>query len=157
MPPPITRLKSSAIDSGTKPDRKRCNSDMEVTDIEALSDKINGVHDVCRNILELVRDLTLAAELLMDENSKIKAELNKLQQLHISNQVPDVQKKTSYACAVKSKPVVIVRPKDASQSSSLTKKALRAKVVPSNNIVCDIRNTAHGGIVIECDNNYWHV
>lgn len=148
MAPPVTRLKSSVTDSGTKSVRKRNASDMGDTDLDSLSEQIIGVNDLCQNTFKMVEELKIVVQKLLVENASIRAELKSLQQ----TQAHDVQQIASYASAVKSKPVVIVRPKDASQDSSITKKALREKVVPSNNTVCDVRNTARGGVVIECDN-----
>lgn len=151
MPPPITRLKA-AIEPGSKSDRKRNASEMVETDLDTLSEQINVLNDVCQNTFKIVEELKMVVANLFAENVHIRDELNKLQQVQVLAPIHDIPPRVSYASAVKSKPVVIVRPKDSSQDSSLTKKALREKVVPSNNTVCGVRNTARGGIVIECDN-----
>lgn len=153
MPPPTTRLKASTIEPGSKSDRKRNASEMVETDLDSLSGQINVLTGVCENTFKIVDELKIVVANLLAENVRIRDELKKLQQVHVLAPVHDVQPRVSYASAVKSKAVVVVRPKDSSQDSSLTKKALREKVVhPSNSTVCNVRNTARGGIVIECDN-----
>lgn len=63
-------------DSRSKPDRKRTASDMEVTDIESLSQHINGVNNVCHKALKFFQQLTVVVENLLVKNAGIKAELN---------------------------------------------------------------------------------
>lgn len=56
----------------------------------------------------------------------------------------------SYSAAVKSKPVIVVKPKDTAQTCTTTKTDLRTKIDPSGHPISDIRNASKGGIVIEC-------
>lgn len=154
---PRTRQKLTGAEFVARQSRKRKGSELEEAEFNALLDKIDGINAVCHSTFQIVDELKIVVQNLLVENTNIKAELGKLKALYSaaassSTHVPTAQSGASYASALKSKPVVIVRPKDAHQDSSITKQALRESVVPSNNTVCGIRNAAHGGIVIECDN-----
>lgn len=46
-------------------------------------------------------------------------------------------------------PVIVVKPKDATQTCSTTKTDIRMKIDPSGHPICAVRNVSKGGFVIE--------
>lgn len=49
-----------------------------------------------------------------------------------------------------SHPVIIIKPKDSSQKSTVTKAKLREEIDPSNFPIRNIRESSNGGVLIEC-------
>lgn len=172
MSPPRTRHKglSDASESDSTASsvlRKRKKSE---SDIIYLINQIDSLKIVCSNTLSTVESLRENVENLLAENVCLKAEIRKLQESHastsakseksIANTAAQLKKissatastsSTSYASVVNNNPVVIIKPKDSTQTSSLTKKDIRENVSPSTTTFCGIRDAANGGIVIECN------
>lgn len=58
----------------------------------------------------------------------------------------------TYSGVVKNPPIIIVKPKDTTQSCSVTKDDMRKSIDPTGLPICGVRNVSKGGIVIECTN-----
>lgn len=58
----------------------------------------------------------------------------------------------TYSGVVKNPPIIIVKPKDTSQSCSVTKDDMRKNIDPTGLPICGVRNVSKGGIIIECTN-----
>lgn len=169
MSPPRTRPESSSESTAfDAAQRKRKNSDND-NETSSLIDRIDGLKMVCNNTFKVVNELKAVVGNLLAENIGIKAELCKLHELHSStsaksdqchsNTVVQLKKLNSattssnapsYSAVTKSNPVVVIKPKDATQASSATKKDLSVNISPSTTF-CGIRDASNGGIVIECE------
>lgn len=63
--------------------------------------------------------------------------------------------KISYAeVAKESSSVIVIKPKDTSQTSTMTKAKLRKEINQSNFPIRNIRQSVNGGIVLQCRNEY---
>lgn len=66
---------------------------------------------------------------------------------------PKNTKKTSYAAVTKhNSSVIVIKPKNASQTSAMTKAKLRKEIDPANFPISNIRHSNDGSIVIQCAN-----
>lgn len=132
--------------------------------------QVAELNKICVQTNSMISELQLAVQKLLAENNRLTKTVSKLE-LSISN-IPagtnnmtmDVIKKTiseavadsnkpakpSFAGIVKSNSVVVVKPKKQDQSSLVTKKHLRENIDPIDLPIADIRNTANGGLIIEC-------
>lgn len=160
MSPPRTRLKScsdlAGISSASTASNQRKRKISE-TDMLSLMNQIDSLKAVCNNTFQIVEELKCTVDSLVAENIAVKTELCKLQDVnnqHLKKMLPSsasTSSKALYSTAVKSNPVVVIKPKDVLQTSSTIKKHLRENISPSKNTFRDVRNAIKGSVVIECD------
>lgn len=93
---------------------------------------------------------------ILEENKLLRAEVEVLKNIvsklngNATGEIVGQTRGNSYADQLSS--VVIVKPKDDSQSSSKTKEVLKEKVNPIESQVSGIRKAAKGAVIIECSN-----
>lgn len=98
---------------------------------------------------ELLNEANANIRKLLIENENIKCDLSVLKETVNKNECKSVRV-SSYADKLKSGPVVLITPNDASQNSEKTKEVLKEKVNPTENKINGIRRAAKGAIIIEC-------
>lgn len=115
-----------------------------VSKLESTVEEMLAGNIKMNNLLVVNNDKSVGLVALAEKSNAVLSDMNKC----ISG--PNSAGRVSYSAAVKSKPVIVVKPKDATQSCSITKTDIRTKIDPSGLPICDIRNVSKGGIVIEC-------
>lgn len=156
--PPHTRQKTKSLSDGSGAtsdvfvSRKRRHD----SDVSSLLTEVETLKAVCTNTFQMVDNLKVLIQKILEENVAIKTELISLKSLYATvtaggdNNHSNTQA-SSYAHAVKSNPVVVIKPKNVKQPNETTKKDLIENMSPTSSKFCGVRNVSNGGLAIECE------
>lgn len=115
-----------------------------VSKLQSTVEKMLAENKKTNSLLAVNNDKSVGLVALAEKSNAVLSDMNKCISGSNSNA------RISYSAAVKSKPVIVVKPKDVTQTCSTTKTDMRKKIDPCGLSICDIRNVSKGGIVIEC-------
>lgn len=149
------------------------------SDNKILLDEINVLKLICSQTKDAVSEMKSTIDFLLDDNKKLKTTLANIyvrtnnifaqgeqintsadvikDSIHMTTSLQSTSSTsanpqiTSYSNVVKNNHVVLIKPKLV-QTSQTTKDDLRNKVDPSGFEFREVRNSAKGGVVIECSN-----
>lgn len=116
----------------------------------------NEIKQLCLDTNSKVNDLQDVVHKLIDENRNLKANISEIKSNTtknggMMNSDRNVKQTTvSYSQALKSNHAVLIKPKITTQTSQATKDDMRKNIDPSDIAISGVRNSAEGGIVVEC-------
>lgn len=152
---------STPCGSGSNPKTKKRKNDFELAqdaDYADLVDKVNALTLICTETNKMVVNLQETVLNIAASNTKLQKDLEKYMAANEVSHLPpgpavNATPLTSYSAVVKSNPVVIIKPKDTNQLSSVTKSALREAVSPTNKSISGVWSSSGGGVIVECSTN----
>lgn len=140
--------------------------DITNKNIKTILSENKNISSELKEVKKYIVHTNQKVNLIIEENKSLKSELlivknqlnksankNELDSVNknITQQINKIIQKTTYADAIKSSdPAVLIKPKDKSQTSSVTKSAIKQKFSPNKIGATQVRNAAHGSIIVEC-------
>lgn len=130
-------------------------SQKQQRDLDELNQKCGSYHET--NTIEIQSNEKESA--IQGDTQKIQNDLRRINdnvkgiREDIKNTKPAENKVKTFAEIMQSstKSTVILKPKNAEQSSSATKIELQKKITPTDIPISNMRNISRGGIIIECN------
>lgn len=170
--PPVTRLMSASSRSNKQQSSASPHdTDDSVflsSDFAQMLKLYNEIKQLCLDTHSKVNDLQVVVNKLMDENLNLKANISEIQN-NTANLLQNDEKMNSarnsttkiladavhdrtasFSQVLKSNHAVLIKPKLTTQSSQVTKDDMRKNIDPSGIAISSVRNSAEGGIVVEC-------